>query len=389
MLDPMINRRAATAIFLSSVIGLFTAGRIDAGVNHWTTYGPTVDGQSAGVYALALEPRDPLTVYAGVGDYDPAQPNVFFSSLVKTTDGGRSWERTGLNKVAVIGAIAVDPASPDVVFVGASPPPICPGICQQTGPGGLFRSTDGGSSWWEVSGGLEDLQYVMSLVIDPTASRITYAGTWHGAWKSTDGGSTWASKGLGGYETGQVGVILRMDPRDPSVLYASTDGGVFKTTDGMETWVGPLLGAGQSPYLLTGVAIDPSDSSRVWIGSNTGLYRSSDGGASWGPAPYPEEGRTPPTQIVDVQFDPGNPLILYVMTGVRAPLFRSIDGGNTWTAWSDGLRPSYPWKTLAIDAAGEHLYLGMDLIYDLEIPHEPAKVLPRPSAPTVPVSGRP
>lgn len=379
ILDPMINRRAATAIFVSSVIGLFAPAVIDAGINHWTTHGPTLGGQPAGVSVLALSASHPLTVYAGV--WDPLPNTMFASSLFKSTDGGSSWSETSLVQVAPIMAIVVDPSSDDRVLVGTALPSSCAGPCPPTGPGGLYASTDGGTRWSDISGGNTGLLFATSLAIDPLSSEIVYEGTYNGPFKSTDGGVTWEQKGEIG-SSDVVGNLLTMDPADSSVIYASTDYGLYKTTDGMETWTGPLLGGDQNPSLLTAVTIDPADSLRLWIGTYSGLYRSSDGGMTWDSAPAPA------TWITGVDFDPSNPLMLYLRTSDGDPVYRSANGGNTWESFSDGL-PAYPLNTLVIDASGQHLYAGSAGVYDIEIPHEPAIVQPRPSAPTVPVSGRP
>jgi hypothetical protein len=379
MLDPMINRRAATAIFLSSVIGLFTAGRIDAGINHWTTYGPTLGGQPAGISVLALSASHPRTLYAGV--WDPLPNTTFASSLFKSTDGGSSWSETTLVQVAPIMAIVVDPSSDDRVLVGTALPPVCAGPCVPTGPPGLYASTDGGTSWSDVSGENTGLLFATSLAIDPVSSGVVYAGTYQGLYKSTDGGTTWEQKGEIG-TSDEIGALLTIDPEDHSVIYATTDYGLYKTTDGMETWIGPLLGGDQNPSLLTAVTVDPADSLRIWIGSYSGLYRSSDGGTTWDSVP------SPASWVTGVQFDPGNPLNLYLRTWNGDPLYRSANGGSNWASFGDGL-PGYPLNTLVIDASGQYLYAGSAGVYDLEIPHEPARVQPLSSAPTAPISGRP
>jgi photosystem II stability/assembly factor-like uncharacterized protein len=213
------------------------------------------------VYALAIDPRDPDTVYAGTSE----------AGAFKTTDGGASWRRIGLGAV---GPLVLDPEDPETIYAGAAGAHARP-------PSGVFKSSDGGASWQPVR-----LQgtYVVSLTFDPQDPETIYAGAAgaygrgpSGVFKSADGGATWRPAGLAGKN---VGGRLLLDPQDPQTVYAEAwendVNGVFKSSDGGRTW--QALTIGREAELL---ALDPRNSTWLYADSNIGILTSSDAGRSW------------------------------------------------------------------------------------------------------------
>ena len=205
------------------------------------------------VYSLVVDPGDSKTVYAG----------TWSRGLLKTTNGGASWQRLAPGWV---GALVLDPNDPDTIYVGAV------GSATATAESGVSKSTDGGRTWQPA--GLQGTN-VNTLAIDPRASEILYAGTAKGLMKSTDGGNNWRR---GGLESSVYGVTI--DPGRPTILYAATDSGVYSSADGGRTW--RALDAGsEGRDGVNALALDPRSSGTLYAGTGTGVLKSTDSGRSW------------------------------------------------------------------------------------------------------------
>ncbi|RMH81541.1 MAG: hypothetical protein D6681_18050 [Calditrichaeota bacterium] len=237
------------------------------------------------------------------------------------------------------------PSNPQVLYAG-------------TRGGGIFKSMDGGASWFPVNNGIpirDRWDTVYSLVAHPTDSQILYAGTGSGVFKSTDGGIHWDSTGL----TDSV-YALAMDPADPSVLYAGAYDGMYKTTDGGNTW--EVHNNGLTDIWVQSMSIA---SGGVYAGTSSGLFRSTDGGNTWNPV-----GSIPNTLRVScIVVAPTNSSIMYLggytytypSDGV---LYKSTDGGVTWSRADSGISNTSV-SAIAIDpATTTTLYAGVwDEIY--------------------------
>src|SRR6185369_7709338 len=280
---------------------------------------PLTAGDSSAILSLAVDAADPRTLYAGI---DPGSPA---DHLVRSTDGGASWEV--------------------VPFPGERPQALA-----TSGPlvlagtfAGLSRSTDGGASWTDVPAVHRDVRtlYLRGLLV--------LAGTTSGIFRSLDGGATWsaASAGIPSPETAQVSTFAA-DPIHPWIFYAgiSRFGGsdVFKSADRGGHWRPVSTGLTQRGVLALAVdaAGDPDTPSSVYAGTQLdGVFRSSDGATSWHAANHGL--RAAAVRSVDV--DPTQPRRLYAVA-VNG-IFRSGDGGATWTR----LRGD-PFGKLAIDRTG-------------------------------------
>src|SRR6266545_1096923 len=191
---------------------------IDAG----RTWLPIFDDQPvASIGALAVAPSAPDVIYVGSGESTLRDSVGFGNGVYKSTDAGRTWTHLGLSETQHIGKIAIDPKNPDVVFVAAI------GQLYAANPErGVFRSRDGGRTWQKVLYKDENVGAV-EVIIDPTDSRVVYAGLWNtrrppwftyaptngpggGLYKSTDGGTSWTqlTAGLPAEGIGRSGIAI-------------------------------------------------------------------------------------------------------------------------------------------------------------------------------------
>ncbi len=208
---PSIGASTHTALAIDPA----NTNTVYAGISDgWGVYKTTNGGagwsnvlDSTDVTSLAIDPANTNVIYVGTeGYYDVA------GGVLKSVNGGADWTRAMTN--TQVNALAIDPANTDVVYAG-------------TEGDGIFKSVDGGVNWTSVNTGLT-YTIVRALAIDPTNTDVVYAGTWEGGvFRSTDGGASWSS-----FNTGLINTYilsLALDPVDASVLYAGTEGGgVFK-----------------------------------------------------------------------------------------------------------------------------------------------------------------
>lgn len=259
------------------------------GGGSWISLFDDVGTQTIG--SIALDPSDPNTIWVGTGEQGQSCWDYFGLGLFRSTDGGLTWEeRNGSGsatlRVSFVSSMAVHPTVPGLVLAGGH------GYCSGGGYyyGGLFRSTDSGSSWAQVLGGA-----VTDIVPDPVDPNLVIAGRgrWgqpgDGVYRSTDAGSSWQRLTNGLPVDGAVGRIrLARAPSDRGVLYALVDdragsAALYRSTDGGDTWVTRNTSAceGQCWYDLC-LDVHPTDPGTLLVGSIR-FSRSTDGGATLTP----------------------------------------------------------------------------------------------------------
>ncbi len=306
----------------------------------WREIGPFRGGR---VTAVAGHENEPFVYYFGATG----------GGVWKTTDGGTTWVPVTDSALGAgsVGAIAVAPSDPNVVYVGTGESP----LRGNTSPGdGLYKSTDAGKTWRHV--GLRDAGQIADIEVHPKDENVVYAAVLghafgpnatRGVFRSRDGGRTW-DKIL--FRSDSAGAIdLAMDPVNPRVLYAAfwqvrrgpsfmssggAGSGLFKTTDGGETWTELTHNEGLPGGVIgkIGVTVSPVNHERVWAiveAEAGGVFRSEDGGATWRRTNEERNLRQRAWYYTHIHADPQNADQVYVM---NTGFYRSVDGGKTFTA---------------------------------------------------------
>jgi photosystem II stability/assembly factor-like uncharacterized protein len=308
----------------------------DGGLN-WK---PVSDGffKTGSVGAIAVSEWDPNIVYVGMGEV-PMRGNVSHGDgMYKSNDAGKTWKQVGLSDTNQISRIRIHPQNPDIVYVAA--------LGHVYGPNqqrGVFRTKDGGKTWQKVLY-RDNKTGAVDLVLDPSNPRIMYAALWEffrtpyslssggpgcGLFKSTDGGDTWneisRNKGLPRGMLGKIGVAVSPARHDRIwAIIEAKDGGVFCSDDGGETWrrVNEERRLRQRAFYYSRIYADPKDAETVYV-LNTAFYRSVDGGKTYSSI------RVPHGDNHDLWIDPENP----------ARMINSNDGGanvtyNSGVSWT-------------------------------------------------------
>jgi photosystem II stability/assembly factor-like uncharacterized protein len=357
MIGPFRGGRTRAATGVADEPNVFYVGQVDGGVWKSTDYGRTwspifdhEDTQSIGAIAVAPSNDSVLYVASGEGLHRPDLS--VGDGIYRSEDAGKTWVHLGLRDGEQIPALAVDPTNPNRLFAAVLGHPYGPNAER-----GIFRSEDGGKSWTKVlyrnerTGGSD-------VAIDPKNPRIVYASLWEetlgpwedeneyagtqgGLFKSTDGGTTWKplTKGL---PTNLVQIDVAIAASDPQRLYATvsttTEGayasdkglGVYRSDDGGEHWVkitddprpAMKIGGGDLPVPV----VDPQNPDVVYSASIV-FCKSSDGGKTW----IGLRGAPGGDDYQNLWINPRNPRILLLVADQGAVI--SVNGGQSWSSW--------------------------------------------------------
>jgi photosystem II stability/assembly factor-like uncharacterized protein len=311
------------------------------------TWSPIFDDEpTQSIGAIAVAPSDANTLYVGSGEGLRRPDLSVGDGVYRSTDAGAHWTHLGLRSGKQIGAIAVDPTDPKRLFVAVLGHPYGPNPER-----GLYRSTDGGEHFTRVLYQNPDVGAI-AVVLAPNDPQTVYATLWAsrrppwyagggtnagrlggGMFKSTDGGTTWSelTAGLPGArdDRGRIGIAIA--PSDATRMYAlvdATNGGVFRSDDAGASWHRTnhemrVWGRGDD---FAGVTVDPKDRDTVYV-ANTSTYRSVDGGTTFTAikgAPGGDDYHT-----VWIAPDDPNTILLGVDQGATL----SVDRGATWSSW--------------------------------------------------------
>ncbi len=309
----------------------------------WRCIGPHRGGR---VVAVAGCPADPMTFYFG----------ACAGGVWQTTDGGWTWlcMTDGQFTTAAVGAIAVAPSDPNVIYAGTGEACIRNDVSHGDG---VYRSTDRGKTWTNM--GLRDSRHIGRIVVHPEDANLVYVAALGHAWgtnkqrgvfRSKDGGRNWQHILFKSERAGSHDIAI--DPLNPNVLYApiwqaqryphalvsgGDECGLWRSLDSGDTWTDIARSPGLPGGMLgkIGVAVSPMPvggrgCGRVWAlieAEDGALFRSDDGGSIWERASEFSGLRTRPWYYMHVTADPCDPDTVYVQ---NYRLWKSIDAGRTF-----------------------------------------------------------
>ena len=384
MIGPFRGGRVTAATGVPGRPNEFYFGAVNGGV--WKTidggrvWFPIFDGQStASIGAISVATSDPNIVYVGSGESTLRDSVGYGNGVYKSVDAGKTWTHLGLEETHHIGKIAIDPKNPNNVFVAAIGK-----LYAANNERGIFRSRDGGRTWQKVLG--DENVGAVEVVIDPSNSQIVYAGLWNtrrppwftyaptngaggGIFKSTDGGSTWTqlTNGLPKQGIGRTGIAIA--PTNPNRVYAIVDcllpeappqfepplnapvpqpapagarpsspppgqGGFFRSDDAGATWTRisadpALWGRG---WYFEKIAVDPTDADTVYV-PNVAVNRTRDGGKTW----VVLRGSPGGDDYHQAWINPADPNTMIVAGDQGAVITRNARTNDprevTWTSW--------------------------------------------------------
>jgi photosystem II stability/assembly factor-like uncharacterized protein len=341
---PIVIVSASALLPISPAGGQSTPSRFDGKFFQdlrWRSIGPHRGGRALAVTGVRGQPE---LFYFGSVD----------GGVWRTNDAGRTWSPIfDSQPIASIGAIAVAPSNPDVIYVGSGEADMRSNI----GYGdGVYKSKDAGKSWTHI--GLTDSRQIARIVVDPTNPDKVFVAvlghaygpnTERGVFRSKDGGVTWQRVLFHDENTGAID--LAFEPGNTSTIYAALlqtrrppwnvyppskgpGSGLYRSVDGGDHWQ-PVTGHGLPTEEVgrIGIAFAPSNSKRIYLivdAKAGGVYRSDDGGQNWRPMSQDQRIWQRGWYFGEVSVDPQDPDALYVP---NTTVYRSRDGGKTFAAF--------------------------------------------------------
>ena len=265
---------------------------------------------------IAIAPSNPNIIWAGTGEEDSRNSISPGGGIYKSTDGGVTWQPMGLEKTEHIGRIVIHPTNPDIIYVAAL------GAAWRANPErGLYKTTDGGRNW-TLSKFISPNAGFVDVAMDPRNPNVLYAAAWErvrgpyflrsggpgsGLWKTTDGGTTWTEISGGGFPASMKGRIgIGLSASNPDVIYAMVEAapprtpadvprgaivsaddqyegrlsGLYRSADGGRTWTWQNR-QNDRPFYYSQIRVDPTDENRVYRLGGTNWHFTTDGGKSW------------------------------------------------------------------------------------------------------------
>jgi photosystem II stability/assembly factor-like uncharacterized protein len=334
--------------------------------NHGTTWTPIFDGAAnLSVGDIAVAPSDPNVLWVGTGEANNRNSSPWGGGVYRSTDGGTTWTFTGLEETRHIGRILVHPEDPATVWVAA--------LGHLFGPNeerGVYKTTDGGQSWRKVKHVDANTGFV-DMVMEPGDPDVLYAAAYQrrrrafgfvgggpgsGLYRSTDAGETWneLTNGLPTGDKGRIG--LAISARNPALLMAivqASDGGVFRSTDRGASWT-RTDSLNPRPMYYSKIRIDPANDDRIYV-LGTQLHRSEDGGRTFDIVRTEEEyGLGVHVDHHALWIDPDD--ADHLLLGNDGGFYFSFDRGANW--WFSGNLPIQQFYDVALDMAQPFNILG-------------------------------
>jgi len=309
--DIAFNSLTSDTIFAATDI----SGEFDGGVFKSTDQGENWNENSDGITAtviscVAIDPQNINRIYAGEGN----------GHFYRTEDGGTNWYHEYLNADEFTD-IKIDPANSANIYLASLT--------------GLYKSPDYGDNFDIIS----EVEHPQCIAINPLLTNTIYVGSsLHGIYKTTNGGTTWEQKnnGLPELMAGMFMPIISIaiDPNDTSVVWAGTEQeGILKSLNGGNEWINKGL---NNENYVNCITINPNNSNEILVGTgyigyaNGSIYKSINGGESW------VKKDSLIAFVYDIKYDPRDPQFVYAATEGYGVL-RSTNGGETWHDYSNGI----------------------------------------------------
>lgn len=339
----------------SVIYAALRSGGVWKSDNGGTTFVPVLDSEKIySMGAIAVAPSNANIVWAGTGDNSATRSAYWGDGVYKSSDAGKTWTNMGLRDTQHIARIVIHPTNPDIVYVAAMGH-----LATPNNERGVFKTTDGGKSWKKVLY-VGDTVGAVDLVQDPAHPNTLYAAMYEhqrlpwmiidggpgtGLYKTTDGGAHWKelTNGLPKGPMGRIGIDICLT--QPNTLYAVYDnhnmrpnprnaydtinGQVYRTDDAGASWrrVNPdnVDVSGKAGYSFNQIRVDPNNPDRVWI-TGSDFHYSADGGKTWAT----RRDRQFTTAFGDFRslwIDPQDSL--HMIATSDGGVFQSFDGGKT------------------------------------------------------------
>jgi photosystem II stability/assembly factor-like uncharacterized protein len=327
--------------------------------NNGTTWRSIFDDQPVSTFGdIAIAPSNPDIIWAGTGEQNNRQSTSWGDGVYRSGDAGRTWTHLGLVETRHIGRVVVHPTNPDIAYVAA-----LGNLWKPNPERGVFKTTDAGRTWTKVLY-VDTLTGAVDLVMDPANPNTLYAATYQrlrrawgfngggpgsGIYRSTDGGSTWRrlANGLPSGDAGRIGLAIAAS--NPRVVMASIEhraaGGTYRSSDGGDTWR-KVSSLNPRPMYYSQIRIDPRDDNRVYV-LGTQSYTSEDGGVTFRELP------TAPTYDVGVHADHH---ALWIDPNNTRHFFLAGDGG-LYETWDRGAT----YDKIHNFAIGQFYHIGLDM----------------------------
>jgi photosystem II stability/assembly factor-like uncharacterized protein len=369
MIGPFRGGRTRAACGVPTQPNVFYMGQVNGGVwksdDYGRTWTPIFDQEpTQSIGAIAVAPSDPNIIYVASGEGLHRPDLSVGDGIYKSTDAGKTWTHLGLRDGLQIPGLAVDPRNPDKLFAAVLGHPYGPSEER-----GLFRSTDGGQTWQKVISKDENTG-ASDVEIDPSNPDVIYASMWEvregpwedsnevngtggGLFKSTDGGNTWHQL-TSGLPKDLSQIYAAIAASDPKRLYASVGMasgalGFYRSDDAGENWSkitedprpSARIGGGD----LAIPRVDPKNADVVYSAS-TVTMKSTDGGKTWSGF----RGAPGGDDYQNLWINPNNPDTILLVSDQGAII--SVNGGTSWSSWYNqptaqiyhvSISPSFPY----------------------------------------------
>jgi photosystem II stability/assembly factor-like uncharacterized protein len=348
LIGPFRGGRVVAVAGLPGSSTTFYFGSVGGGIWQTTDAGmvwkPIFDGQAiASIGALAVAPSDSKVIYAGTGESDIRSNLSSGDGVYKSTDGGQSWINVGLHDSRQISKIIVDPQNANIVYVAAFGHAYAPNSER-----GVYKSTDGGSSWTKVLDQGPDIG-VSDLAIATEDSKLLFATTWRshrptwstyapldgpgsGLFRSEDSGQSWSrltGNGLPEGDWGRTAVAVSPNgKRVYALISASKKPGLYRSDDGGNSWIlqNEDRRLTSRAWYFGNITIDPNNPDVIYM-PNVALYRSEDGGKTISIV----RGAPGGDDYHQIWIDPKDSSRMILATDQGATI--SLDYGQTWSTW--------------------------------------------------------